>query len=39
MVQPENLVAHSAVMRGHAETAAGHAQTFRAAVAGVSLTS
>jgi len=35
MVMPDDLVAHSSVMRGHAETAAGHAQTFRAAVAGV----
>jgi uncharacterized protein YukE len=36
MVHHDDLVAHSAVMRGHAETAAGHAQTFRAAVSGVS---
>ena len=36
MVHHDDLVAHSAVMRGHAETAAGHAQSFRAAVAGVS---
>ena len=39
MVQPQDVVAHSAVMRGHAKTAAGHAQTFRAAVVGVSFTS
>jgi hypothetical protein len=36
MVHPDEFVAHSAVIRGHAETAAGHAQAFRAAVAGVS---
>jgi uncharacterized protein YukE len=36
MVHHDDLVSHSAVMRGHAETAAGHAHNFRAAVAGVS---
>jgi uncharacterized protein YukE len=39
MVTHDELVAHSAVMRGHAETAAGHAQTFRSAVEGVSFAS
>jgi uncharacterized protein YukE len=36
MVHPEELVAHTAVLRGHAETASAHAQTFRSAVESVS---
>ena len=39
MVDADELTSHAAVLRGHAETAAAHAQTFRSAVAGVSLTS
>lgn len=39
MVHADELKSHAAVLRGHAETAAVHAQNFRAAVEGVSFAS